>query len=73
MLWVILAAIPIVGFIIDIVWAVDKSYPARANFFRAMLILRAILLVGIFILGRLAAILLFPLFAELAEEFYYYF
>ena len=72
-LWFILSAIPIVGLIVDIVWAVDKSYPARANFFRAMLILLAIQLVGSFILGLLAGTLLFPLFAELAEEFYYYF
>ena len=40
--WLILTGIPVVNLILGIVWAVDKSYPARANFFRASLILLAI-------------------------------
>lgn len=41
-LWALVGLIPLVGFILTIVFAVDSSNKNRANFFRAQLILMAI-------------------------------
>ncbi len=40
----IIVAIPIVGFVMAIVWAIDAKNPTKTNFFRAYWIFMAILL-----------------------------
>ena len=60
-LWIILTGIPVVNLIFSIIWAIDKSYPARANFFRAVLILLAISVV----VGSLIGVLFGSLFTAL--------
>lgn len=72
-LWFILANIPVVGLVFDIIWAIDKSYPARANFFRAMLILLAVeVIIGI-ILGIVFTTILLPMLMAFADELTYFY
>ena len=42
--WFLILAIPLVGFVFMIIWAVDKSNPNRRNFILASLILYGILI-----------------------------
>lgn len=50
--WVItliVLAIPIAGFIMAIIWAIDGKNPSKTNFFRAYWILTAILLLVVIV------------------------
>lgn len=56
LIWSLLACIPVVGFIISLVWAFDSQNMIRANFFRASL-------VGSLIVGAVLGVLIgIPLF-----------
>ncbi len=58
LIWIILTAIPIVNFIMLIVYACDTSKPSRANLAKVTLILMAILLIGCFLLVGCAGLAL---------------
>lgn len=50
-LWQFVSIIPLIGWIIAIVWAVDSSWKARANYFRALFV---IMLIGLLAGGGIA-------------------
>ena len=54
--WSILSCIPIIGFIFMIVFACDKSYKARQNYFKATLLMLLIAVVLGILFGILCAI-----------------
>ena len=54
--WTLLSCIPLVGFILMIVFACDKSYKARQNYFKAELLMIVIAIVIGIILGVISAL-----------------
>ena len=54
--WTLLSCIPIVGFILAIVFACDKSYKARQNYFKAELLMIVIAIAIGIILGVVSAL-----------------
>ncbi|MBQ7956890.1 MAG: zinc ribbon domain-containing protein [Clostridia bacterium] len=66
LLWWLIGLIPLIGFILTIVFAVDKSDMNRANFFRAQLIIMAI---GV-LLGILSVFLVLSAGVGILNEFY---
>lgn len=63
MLWMIASVIPAVGIILSIIFALDSSEPNRANFFRAILIVK---IVGV-ILSVVLSVLFFFVFGLTAD------
>lgn len=73
-LWWLISAIPFVGFILTIVFAVDSSKKNRANFFRAQLIIMAIsigLSILFFIFALTAGVNFLNEFEGVVENFEY--
>ena len=57
-LWQFVSVIPLIGWIIAIVWAVDGTWPARANYFRSFFVILLVAVLLSLAIGGLSAMMI---------------
>ena len=57
-LWQFVSVIPLIGWIIAIVWAVDSSWPARATYFRSFFVILLVAVLLSLVSGGLSAMMI---------------